>query len=89
MGEANRAYHKRDLGSEMTLAQWLARKAIKAEYAARGLKLSHIEPRAVTLAARAYLASHPELIEQARATLASWESARRANLSSAAHGSEA
>jgi hypothetical protein len=69
-------------GSEMTLAHWLARKAIKAQWRARGLRLQTIEPSELTRAARAYLGSHPELVEQAKACLA-----RCANLSSDAQKS--
>jgi hypothetical protein len=69
-------------GSEMTLAYWLARKAIKAQCQAQGLRLHTIKPHELARAARAYLNAHPELVEQAKATLA-----RCANLSSNAQKS--
>jgi hypothetical protein len=68
-------------GSEMTLAHWLARKAIKAQWRAQGLR--PYEASELAKAARAYLDDHPELVEQAKATLA-----RCANLSSAAQAGE-
>jgi len=56
-------------GAAMTEAHRLARKAIKAQYQARGLKPAHIEWKVMVAEARDYLRSHPELIEQAAETV--------------------
>lgn len=53
----------------MTLARMASVKAVKRELQARGLKSAHIEPRVISMAARAYLQEHPELIEQAAETV--------------------
>ncbi len=53
-------------GSVMTLARWLARKAVRGEWRSQGRRLAHVPLAELTHAARAYLASHPELIEEAR-----------------------
>ena len=48
-------------GAVMTEAHRLARKAIKAQYQARGLKPAHIERKVIVAAAHDYLRDHPEL----------------------------
>jgi hypothetical protein len=53
----------------LTLARWLASKAVKARWAAFGLKVHHIEASELARAARTYLSEHPELIEQAAETV--------------------
>lgn len=50
------------MGSEMTLARYYARKAVKAQYQARGLRWQHIESSELSREADAYLRAHPELI---------------------------
>lgn len=64
-------------GAAITLARYWARRDVKARLRAQGLKPWDVEPTALALAARAHLAEHPELIEQATAWLG-------ANLRSAA-----
>ena len=49
-------------GAVMTLARWQARKAVKAELLAQGLKLSHIEASDITRKANQYIDDHPEII---------------------------
>jgi hypothetical protein len=51
-------------------AMFSARNIIKEDLEARGIKLSHVPPQEVTEAAKRYLAAHPELLEQAKETLA-------------------
>jgi hypothetical protein len=65
-------------GSEMTLAHWLARKAIKAQWRAQGRKVHYIEAAQLAKAASAYLSEHrAELLEQAGAYLRTFERNRR------------
>jgi hypothetical protein len=74
MAKANQAYHKRNLcsevtaripavtGSEMTLARYYAKQAVKAQWRAAGLKPQDFETSKLTRAADGYLTNHPELI---------------------------
>ena len=55
-------------GAVMTLARYQARRTIKRELLAQGLKLSHIEPRDITIAANQYIEDHPEIIALAAET---------------------
>jgi hypothetical protein len=50
----------------MTLARYYAKRNVREEWKRRKIKLSHVDPKELSEAARAYLAAHPELIEQAR-----------------------
>jgi hypothetical protein len=76
MTKATQAYHKRDLyndvtvrrpvitpAQEMTLARYYAKQAVIAQWKAEGKRLRDIEVSELHREARAYLASHPELIE--------------------------
>jgi hypothetical protein len=57
-------------GSEMTLARYYARKAVKVQWQAQGLKLQNIESSKLSQAANAYLSQHrEELIARACASL--------------------
>ena len=49
-------------GSEMTLARYYARQAVKEQWRAAGLKPQYIEAGELTREANAYLTNHPELI---------------------------
>lgn len=51
------------------LAQQAARKAVKRQYQAQGLKVSHIPAKEITEAANDYLRDHPDLFEQAAETV--------------------
>ena len=65
MTKANPAYHKRDLysdGAVMTLARYHARETIKRELKAKGIKLTNVESREITIAANRYIDDHPEII---------------------------
>ena len=65
MTKANPAYHERDLysdGAVMTLARWHARKEIKRQLYAQGIKLQSVESREITIAANRYVDDHPEII---------------------------
>jgi hypothetical protein len=62
--EADRAYSK---CCEATMAAYLARKAVETQLRARRRKIQEFRASELAIAARDYLASHPELIEQARA----------------------
>jgi hypothetical protein len=54
-------------GAVMTLARQQAEKAVKQEIRDKGVrKASQVKRREIAAAARLYLASHPELIAQAR-----------------------
>jgi hypothetical protein len=66
----------------MTLARYYARGEVKVRWRAQGLKPQYIEAGELAQAAKAHLDSHPELVEQAKATLA-----HCANLSSNAQKS--
>ena len=83
---AAQAYHKRDLytdltkkAEEITMARFLARRAIRAQWQAQGLKVNLIASSELAKAAMAYFDAHPELVDEARVWLA-----RCANLSSGA-----
>ena len=57
----------------MTEAKRLARKAIKAQWQAQGLKVAYVEHSELAKAARAYLDTHrAELVSQARANLSNY-----------------
>jgi hypothetical protein len=47
------------------LARQAARKTVKRQFQAQGLKVSHIQARVITATADDYLRDHPELIAQA------------------------
>jgi hypothetical protein len=55
----------------ITLARYYAKREVKAQLQAQGLKLQAIEASELAKAARAYLGEHPELIDQAKAWLGS------------------
>lgn len=59
-------------GAVMTLAHQAARKAVKRQFQAQGLKVSHIAAREITAAANDYLRDHPELIAEARVVVERW-----------------
>jgi hypothetical protein len=64
--------------SEMTLARFLARKAIKAEWQRAGVKVAYVDGKDLNIAAWAYLHEHlEELIGEAKLTLTEWESSPR------------
>jgi DUF971 family protein len=57
----------------MTLARFLARKAIKAEWQRAGVKVAYVDGKDLNIAAWAYLHEHLEaLIGEAKGTLAEW-----------------
>jgi hypothetical protein len=60
-------------GGEMTLARYYAKQAVKALWQRQGIRWQHIEASELARETRAYLTNHPELVEQARATLISWD----------------
>ena len=62
-------------GAVMTLARWEARKAIKRQLYAQGIKLAHVESREITIAANQYIEDHPEVI--ALATERYWDFVKR------------
>ena len=47
-------------GAVMTLARWHARREIKRQLYAQGIKLQSVERREITLAANRYVDDHPE-----------------------------
>jgi hypothetical protein len=53
----------------MILARQAARKAVKRQFQAQGLKVSHMQARVIAAAANDYLRDHPELLEQAAETV--------------------
>ena len=59
----------------MTLARWDARKAIKRQLYAQGIKLATVESREITIAANRYVEDHPEMI--AFATEQYWDFVKR------------
>jgi hypothetical protein len=70
MAKANQAYHKRDAAGVapcqvMTLANHLAKQAVKAHWRDQGRKLQLIEVSELVREARTYLTTHPELIDLA------------------------
>jgi hypothetical protein len=65
---ADRAYHNLK-PRVMIFALFSARNIVKQDLQARGIKLSHVDPREVTEAAQRYLAAHPELLEEATETV--------------------
>jgi hypothetical protein len=54
-------------GSEMTLARYYAKQAVKAEWKRQGLRPHHIVASQLNQEADAYLAAHPELLDLATA----------------------
>jgi hypothetical protein len=49
-------------GAVITLARWHARKEIKRQLYAKGIKLAHVESSEITIAANRYIDDHPEII---------------------------
>ena len=49
-------------GSEITLARYYAKQAVKEQWLAQGLKLQDFQTSEISRAADAYLTTHPELI---------------------------
>ena len=49
-------------GSEMVLARYYAREAVKRELRSQGIKLAHVEASEIARAAIQYIDDHPELI---------------------------
>jgi hypothetical protein len=49
-------------GSEMTVARYYARQAVKRELQAQGIKLLHVEACEIVRAANQYIVDHPEII---------------------------
>ena len=77
MAEATQAYHKRDLNSGVAiarLARQAARKAVKCQLQAQGIKPLSFSMREIIVTADAYLRDHPELIAEARQRCAKFES---------------
>jgi hypothetical protein len=71
--EAAVALQELPVGAVMTEAHRLARKAVRAQWQAQGLKVAHIEHRELVKAASVYLDTHrAELIQQARVNLRQW-----------------
>jgi hypothetical protein len=56
-------------GSEMTLARYYAKQAIKAQWRSQGIRWQYAEASELAHEARTYLSDHPELIERACASL--------------------
>jgi hypothetical protein len=56
----------------ITLAQHEAEKAIKLALQRQGLKSQYIARREIVIAAKAYLAAHPELIAEAKPIVEQW-----------------
>ena len=55
----------------MCFVRFLARKAIKRQLQAAGLKVSHIQTRVICEQANKYVSDHPELIDEAIARIGS------------------
>jgi hypothetical protein len=55
------------------LARQAARKAVKRQLQARGLKPQYMSARDISVLADEYLAEHRELITEAKATVAQWQ----------------
>jgi hypothetical protein len=64
--------HARLARAAITLAHREADKAVKRGLAAKGIKLQLIPHREITAIAQAYLAQHPELIEEAKPIIEQW-----------------
>ena len=57
----------------ITLARWLARKAIKAQWQKAGVKVPYVDGREINIAAWEYLQEHlEELVGQAQTMLGEW-----------------
>jgi hypothetical protein len=55
---------------EMTMARWLAKRAVRAQWAKAGIKVHYVEASELRKAADAYLSEHrSELIGEAKAWL--------------------
>ena len=52
-------------GSEMTLARYYAKQAVKAQWQRQGIKVHHVKASELFREANAYLDNHPELIAYA------------------------
>jgi len=63
MDEAARRLHSAHV---LTLARWLAQKAVKADWRSMGLKVCNFRSVDIARAADEWLEGHPELFEQAR-----------------------
>jgi hypothetical protein len=75
MDEANPRLH---IAHVFTLARWLARKAVKAEWRAQGLRLQSFQPKELNMAAATYLDQHrDDLVTQACAYLERFAQKRR------------
>jgi hypothetical protein len=77
MVEANHSLQQAKLRASMgraaiTLAHREAEKAVKRSLAAQGIKPQYVAKREISLAAREYLAQHPELIAEARPIVQRW-----------------
>ena len=62
-------------GAVMTLARWHARKEIKRQLYAKGIKFAHVESCEITIAANKYIDENPEVI--ALATARYWDFVKR------------
>jgi hypothetical protein len=62
----------RVLCGAVTLARQGAVKAVKRQFAARGIKLHSVTHREIVAAAEYYLSDHPELITEAKPTIERW-----------------
>lgn len=62
-------------GAVMTEARRLAKGIIKDAMKRKGIKVSYVPAPEITKAANAYIATHPEIVEQAKAMLAEREAA--------------
>jgi hypothetical protein len=73
MAEATKTLSRIPLPAEvMTLARWLARRAVKVEWHKQGVRWQHMDAKDIAKAAGAYLNEHgDELIDRARAQLSS------------------
>jgi hypothetical protein len=64
--------------THMCHARYLARKAVKAQLQAAGLKLSHIDARVIAMKANAYLDQNlDDLIAEAAMTIDRWPELRK------------
>jgi NAD(P)-dependent dehydrogenase (short-subunit alcohol dehydrogenase family) len=53
------------IGAVKVLARLAAKKAVQAELRSKGVRVTLVRPAAISAQADAYLASHPELYQQA------------------------
>jgi hypothetical protein len=61
----------------ITIAKCIARDAVEDQIRAQGYKLRDYAPRDITKLAQAYLAEHPELLEQAEQVVMTAPALRR------------